>query len=308
MKILMIGATGFIGKPLFHKLLQHGHQVYVFTRNEAKARQRLSDRARFIQWRSNEYIVLQEYAHKVDAVINLAGENLAAKRWTGDQKRKILASRVNIGKAVSLALDRSKDKPYLLIQGSAIGFYGYSQSYTYREGMPVGEGFLPMVTKQWEDSVRHVDDRNTRKVFIRSGVVLGKEGGMLPKMMLPFRFFVGGYPGSGNQWLSWIHIDDEVKAIVALLEAENSAGVYNLTAPNPLTMRQFAKTLGKVMGRPAWTRVPGSLMEAVMGDMARETILSGQKVLPIRLQENGFQYDHPQLEEALEDILQKNRP
>jgi uncharacterized protein (TIGR01777 family) len=303
----MIGATGFIGKPLFDKLIERGHELYVFTRNEAKARQKLSDQARFIQWRSNEYIVLQEYAHKVDAVINLAGENLAAKRWTGDQKRNILASRVNIGKAISFALDKSKDKPYLLIQGSAIGFYGYSQSYTYREGMPVGEGFLPMVTKQWEDSVRHVDDRNTRKVFIRSGVVLGKAGGMLPKMMLPFRFFLGGYPGSGDQWLSWIHIDDEVKAIVTLLEAENSAGVYNLTAPNPVTMRQFAKTLGKVMGRPSWTRVPGFLMEAVMGDMARETILSGQKVLPSRLQEHGYQYDHPQLEEALEDILQKKR-
>jgi len=304
MRILMIGATGFIGKPLFHKLVERGHEIYVFTRNAAQAREKLSDRARFIQWRSEELIVLQEYAHKVDAVINLAGENLAAKRWTGDQKRKILASRVNIGRAISFALDKSKDKPYLLIQGSAIGFYGFSRDYTFREGMPVGEGFLPMVTKQWEDSVRHVDDRNTRKVFVRSGLVLGKEGGMLPKMMLPFRFFIGGYPGTGDQWLSWIHIDDEVKAIVALLEAEDSAGVYNLTAPHPVTMREFAKTLGKVMKRPVWTRVPGSLMEAAMGDMARETILSGQKVLPARLQGHKFQFDHPHLQEALEDILQ----
>ena len=260
----MIGATGFIGRPLFYQLLERGHEIYVFTRNEANARQKLGDGARFIQWRSDEYIVLQEYAHKVDAVINLAGEDLAGKGWTGDQNRKILASRVNIGRAISFALDKSHDKPYLLIQGSAIGFYGYSQSYTYREGMPVGEGFLPMVTKQWEDSVRHVDDRNTRKVFVRSGVVLGKEGGMLPKMMLPFRLFVGGYPGSGDQWLSWIHIDDEVRAIVTLLEAEDSAGVYNLTAPHPVTMREFAKTLGRVMRRPAWTRVPGYLMEAAI--------------------------------------------
>jgi len=304
MKVLIIGATGFIGRPLFQRLLERGHEVYVFTRNYERARKVLQGGAHFVQWSSDEYIVLQEYAHKVDAVINLAGEQLSSGRWTLERKHKILSSRVNIGKAISFALDRSQDKPYLLIQGSAIGFYGFSPNHTFREGMPVGKGFLPMVTMQWEESVRHVDDYNTRKVFIRTGLVLGKEGGMLPVMMLPFRFFAGGYPGSGNQWVSWIHIDDQVRAIIDLLESENASGVYNLTSPNPVRMRDFAKILGKVMGRPCWTRMPGFLLKAFLGDMARETILSGQRVLPRRLDDHHFRFEHPDLEEALTDILQ----
>jgi len=307
MRILLIGATGFIGRHLFDKLMEHGHQLYVFTRNEQKARGILRGDAHFVQWKSNEHIVMQEYAHKVDAVVNLGGENLAAKRWSGDQKRKILSSRVSIGKAISFALDRSHDKPYLLIQGSGIGYYGYHLHYTFREGMPPGEGFLPMVTQQWEDSVRHVDDRNTRKVFIRTGLVLGREGGLLPKMMQTFRLFVGGYLGSGEQWLSWIHIDDQVRAIVELLEADNSSGVYNLTSPNPVRMRDFARTLGRVMGRPSWAHVPGFVLKTIFGDMARETMLQGQHVLPERLKDRSFEFLYPQLEQALYDLVHQTR-
>ena len=306
MRILLIGATGFIGRHLYDKLLEHGHQLYVFTRNEKRARQVLKGDAKIVQWKSNEHIVMQEYAHKVDAVVNLGGENLAAKPWRGEQKRKILSSRVSIGKAISFALDRSQDKPYLLIQGSAIGYYGFHPSYTFREGMAPGEGFLPMVTQQWEDSVRHVDDRNTRKVFIRTGLVLGREGGLLPRMMQTFRRFAGGYLGSGEQWLAWIHIDDQVKAIVELLEADNASGVYNLTSPNPVKMRDFARTLGKVMGRPSWFHVPGFILKAIFGDMARETMLQGQRVLPGRLKDRGFEFVHPDLEEALHDLVHQN--
>lgn len=305
MRILLIGATGFIGRHLYDKLVERGHQLYVFTRNEKRAREILKGDAQIVQWRSNEHIVLQEYAHKVDAVVNLGGENLAAKRWRSEQKRKILSSRVNIGKAISFALDRSHDKPYLLIQGSAVGYYGFHPSYTFREGMPPGEGFLPMVTQQWEDSVRNVDDCNTRKVFIRTGLVLGKEGGLLPRMMQTFRFFAGGHLGSGEQWLSWIHIDDQVKAIVELLEADNSSGVYNLTSPHPVKMKDFASKLGKVMGRPSWFHVPGFVLTAVFGDMARETMLQGQKVLPGRLKDRGFEFTHPDLEEALDDLVHR---
>ncbi|MBS3807640.1 MAG: TIGR01777 family oxidoreductase [Bacteroidales bacterium] len=305
MRILLIGATGFIGRHLYDKLVERGHQLYVFTRNEKRAREILKGDAQIVQWRSNEHIVLQEYAHKVDAVVNLGGENLAAKPWRSEQKRKILSSRVNIGKAISFALNRSHDKPYLLIQGSAIGYYGFHPSYTFREGMPCGEGFLPIVTQQWEDSVRNVDDRNTRKVFIRTGLVLGKEGGLLPRMMQTFRFFAGGHLGSGEQWLSWIHIDDQVRAIVELLEADNSSGVYNLTSPHPAKMKDFASTLGKVMGRPSWFHVPGFVLKAIFGDMARETMLQGQKVLPGRLEDRGFEFSHPDLEEALYDLVHR---
>ena len=303
MKVLLIGATGFIGRHLFKTLKQRGHELYVFTRNEQRARTILGGGAHFRQWRNDEHIVMQEYAHKVEAVVNLAGEGIAARRWSAEQKRKILSSRVNIGKAISTALHRSHDKPYLLIQGSAIGYYGFPTHYTFREGMPPGEGFLPMVTYQWEDSVRHVDDRNTRKVFIRTGLVLGRDGGLLPRMMLPFKLFAGGPLGSGDQWLSWIHIDDQVRAIVELLEAGNSSGVYNLTAPHPVKMRDFAKTLGRVMGRPTWLPVPSFLLKGVFGEMARETMLQGQRVVPGRLEERGFEFQYSRLEEALQDLV-----
>jgi len=305
MRILLIGATGFIGRHLFDKLQERGHQLYVFTRNEPRARKILKGEATFVQWRSNEHIVMQEYAHKVDAVINLGGENIAARRWKGEQKRKILSSRVNTGKAISFALNKSHDKPYLLIQASAIGYYGFHSTYTFWEGMPPGEGFLPIVAQQWEDSVRNVDDRNTRKVFIRSGLVLGREGGLLPRMMQTFRFFAGGHLGSGQQWLSWIHIDDQVKAIVELLEATDSSGVYNLTSPKPVRMREFAKTLGKVMGRPSWLHVPGFALKAIFGDMAKETMLQGQRVLPERLKDRGFEFLYPDLQQALQDLMHR---
>ena len=305
MKVLVIGATGFIGKPLVEKLLERNHEVYVFTRNDKKARRLFGDRVYIQQWRTDEYIVLQEYAHKVNVVINLAGENLGDKRWKGDQKRKILSSRVNIGKALSFALKQSKDKPYLLIQGSAIGYYGFSEDQTYTERSPVGKGFLPMVTQQWEDSVRNVEEDNTRKIFIRTGVVLGREGGILPRMLKTFRFFIGGPLGNGKQWLSWIHIDDETEAIVRLAETNGLGGPYNLTAPNPVIMKDFAATLGKVMKKPSWISVPPFILKMFFGDMAREMILQGQKVKPGKLEEIGFEFRYPDLESALTDLLQR---
>ncbi|MFP4619731.1 MAG: TIGR01777 family oxidoreductase [Bacteroidales bacterium] len=305
MKILVIGATGFIGKPLVEKLLKRNHEVYVFTRNDEKARRLFSDRVFIQQWKTDEYIVLQEYAHKVDVVINLAGENLGEKRWTGDQKRKILSSRVNIGKALSFALKQSKDKPYLLIQGSGVDYYGFSEHQTFPEKSPAGEGFLPMLAQQWEDSVRNIEEDNTRKIFIRTGVVLGREGGILPRMMRPFRFFLGGPLGTGRQWISWIHIDDETEAIVRLAETNGLEGPYNLAAPTPVTMKEFAATLGKVMQKPSWLPVPPFLLKMVFGDMAKEMILQGQRVIPEKIREIGFEFRYPDLESALTELLKR---
>jgi hypothetical protein len=303
MRVLLIGATGFIGKPLVEKLVARNHEVYVFTRNDKKTRSLFGDKVHIQQWKADDYIILQEYAHKVDVVINLAGENLSSKRWTGDQKRKILSSRVNIGKALSFALKQSEDKPYLLIQASAIGYYGYSEEKVFTERSPVGDGFLPMVAQQWEDSVRNIVEDNTRKIFMRSGVVLGREGGLLPQMLKTFRLFMGGHLGTGNQWLSWIHIDDATEAIVRLAETPGLGGPYNLTAPNPVTMKEFAATLGKVLNRPSWFPVPSFVLETVFGDMAREIMLQGQKVMPRKLQEIGFEFQYNDLESALTDLM-----
>jgi hypothetical protein len=305
MRVLVLGATGLIGRQLVEELIEKGHVVTVFTRKDHKARKLFGNRVYIQQWRTDEYIILQEYAHKVDVVINLAGENLASKKWTGDQKRKILASRVNIGKALSFALKQSHDKPYLLIQASAVGYYGFSEEEVFTEDSSNGEGFLPMVTRQWEDSVRNVEEDNTRKVFIRSGAVLSKKSGMLPRLMMPFRFFAGAVPGSGRQWVSWIHIEDEVNAILHLMKNPKSAGFYNLTAPNPVTMSSLIKTLGKIMKRPVIMKVPGFILKLVYGDMAKEAILQGQKVVPKRLEESGFEFKHPEIKEALRDLMGK---
>jgi hypothetical protein len=306
MKVLIIGATGFIGRSLVKRLLEEEHKVTVFTRNHAKARKLFGDRVYIQQWKTDDYIILQEFAHKVEVVINLAGENLAGSRWTSHQKRKILSSRVNIGKAISFALKQSHEKPYLLIQASAIGYYGFSETEEFTEDSPNGEGFMPMVTRQWEDSVRNVEEDNTRKVFIRSGVVLGNEGGFLPKMIKPFRLFTGAYPGSGKQWISWIHIEDEINAIIELMEDEQSNGYYNLTAPEPVRMKTFAKILAKVLRKPLWFKIPGWLLKMIMGNMAKEAILKGQKVIPKKLQEKEFDFKYPGLEGALKNLVSKD--
>ncbi|MFP4526213.1 MAG: TIGR01777 family oxidoreductase [Bacteroidales bacterium] len=303
MKVLIIGATGFIGRHLTAKLLERGHEVTVFSRNYGKAEKIFGNKVSIQQWRTDEYVVLQEFAHKVDVVINLAGENLAAKRWTIAQKRKILSTRVNVGKALSFALKQSHQKPYLLLQASAVGYYGFSEEEVFTEDSPKGEGFLSMVTNQWQDSVRNVEKDNTRKVFLRTGVVLGREGGMLPKMKIPFKYFAGGYPGSGNQWLSWIHIEDEVNAIIWLMEKEDSSGFYNLTAPNPVRMKEFAKVMGKVMKRPVLFRIPAFFLKLIYGDMAKETMLKGQKAIPRKLKDEGFEFRFNTLEQALSDLL-----
>jgi uncharacterized protein (TIGR01777 family) len=304
MRVLVIGATGLIGRKLVDCLVEEGHVVTVFTRKYRKAKKFFGETVNIQQWRTDEYHLLQEVAHKVDIVVNLAGENLASKKWVGDQKRKIISSRVNIGKALSFTLKQSWDKPYLLVQASATGYYGFSETKEFTEDSPNGDGFLPMVTRQWEDSVRNVEEDNTRKVFIRSGPVLAKEGGLLPKMMIPFRFFMGSYLGSGKQWLSWIHIDDEVEAILHLMKDKESSGVYNLTAPNPVTMKEFSKKLGKVMKRPVLFSIPAFVLKAIYGDMANETMLQGQKVIPKKLKDKGFEFKHPELEEALRDLLE----
>lgn len=305
MKVLVIGGTGFIGKYLVEKLLNRGHEVTIFSRNEKKVRHLFGSRVFVQQWKSSEYILLQEHAHKVHAVINLAGESIAARKWTDHQKRKILSSRVNIGKSLSYAIQQSQDKPYILLQASAIGFYGFSETDEFTEKSPAGKGFLPMVTKHWEDTIRNVKSEKTRKVFLRTGLVLGNQGGLLPRMLMPFKFMMGGSIGHGRQWLSWIHIEDEVNAIIYLMEKEDSEGAYNLTAPEPVRMKEFARTLGKTIGKPAWMKVPGFILKLLYGDMAKETMLQGQKVIPKRLMDDGFQFKFTKLDDALENLLKQ---
>jgi uncharacterized protein (TIGR01777 family) len=207
------------------------------------------------------------------------------------------------GKAIVEAINKAKNKPQVLLQASGIGIYGDRNNELLNETASPGAGFMPDVARQWEQSVNEVEAMGVRLVYLRSGVVLGDDADFIERILIPFRLFIGGHLGTGKQWISWIHLDDEVSAIKFLLERKELNGVFNLSAPNPLTYKVFFKTLGQVMNRPSWFHVPVWLLKIFLGEMAEGLILSGQRAIPKRLLEAGFKFSYPELESALMDIL-----
>ncbi|MBM3240855.1 TIGR01777 family protein [Candidatus Poribacteria bacterium] len=301
--IIIIGATGFIGKALCGQLVQEGYDVVALSRNPHKGNELLGNRVQVVKWDAQSAAGWSDYAAGAYAIINLAGENIAAGRWTRDKKQNILQSRLNAGRAVLEAVEQAKKKPQVVIQASAIGYYGNRGDAILDEASAPGVGFLPEVAQQWEQTTKKVASLGVRHIIMRSGIVLGRAEGFLPRVLLPFRLFVGGRLGSGKQWFSWIHIQDEVKAIGFLLGQENLHGVFNLTSPKPLTAKDFSQVLGKVMHRPSWLPVPGFALRLILGEMAKELILSGQRVMPKRLLEAGYEFLHIEAETALHEIL-----
>lgn len=302
-RIIISGATGFIGKALCQQLVQEGYDVVALSRNPDKGSALFGELVKVIQWDAQSTDGWSDIADGAYAIINLAGENLASGRWTQERKQRIIQSRLNAGKAVLEAVERATNKPQVIIQASAIGYYGARDDEILDESSSPGFGFLAGLAKQWEKSTQEVDSFGVRHIIIRSGIVLGRNEGFLSRVLLPFRLFFGGHLGSGKQWLSWIHIDDEVNAICFLLENESLQGVFNLTAPNPLTSKDFFHVLGKVMKRPSWLPVPSFLLSLLLGGMANELILSGQRIMPTRLLESGYEFLHTNAESALEEIL-----
>jgi uncharacterized protein (TIGR01777 family) len=301
--IIISGATGFIGRPLALSLADRGYDVAVLTRSREKAKALFGDRVIAVEWDGRTARGWLELAESAKAVINLAGENIGAGRWTEKRKQRILASRLDAGKAVVDSLRRAAGRPKSLIQASAVGFYGPRSNEVLDETSLPGKGFLADTVKDWESSTREAEDFGVRRVVIRSGLVLGRDGGALPRFLGPFRFFVGGPLGSGNQWLSWIHRDDEIEAIRFLLERPHLAGAFNLTAPGSVTMKEFARTLGRVMKRPSWFPVPAFLLRRLFGEMADETLLAGQRIRPAALLKAGYEFLYPDLGGALGEIL-----
>ncbi len=301
--IIISGATGFIGRPLALSLAERGNDVAVLTRSREKAKALFGDRVIAAEWDGRTARGWLELAESATAIINLAGENIGAGRWTDKRKQRILESRRDAGKAIVDSLRRNAVRPKSLIQASAIGYYGPQSDEELDETSPPGEGFLADTVRDWESSTREAEDFGVRRVVIRSGLVLGREGGALPRFLGPFRFFMGGPLGSGNQWLSWIHRDDEIEAIRFLLERPHLAGVFNLTAPSSVTMKEFARTLGRIMKRPSWFPVPAFLLRWIFGEMADETLLAGQRVRPTALLKAGYQFRYPVLSGALGEIL-----
>jgi uncharacterized protein (TIGR01777 family) len=307
-RVIITGATGFIGKALCRRLAERGYEIIALSRNLTNGKEVLGKDVQVVEWDAKSSRGWLDYVEGAKALLNLAGESLASGRWTEKKKHSILQSRLDAGRAVVEAVRIAKKKPEVVVQSSAIGYYGPRHEEICDESFSPGQGFLSEVSQKWELSTQEVEAQKTRRVIIRTGIVLGKEGGAFPRLAKPFRFFVGGPLGSGKQWLSWIHLDDEVNAIIFLMERDDLSGVFNLTAPHPVLQKDFSRDLGKVMKHPSWLPVPAFVLRFLFGEMAKETLLSGQRVLPKRLLASGFRFLYPELESALKEIFKENKP
>lgn len=307
MRIVITGVTGLIGSALAARLAQTGCQVIGFTRSPHRARGRVDDSVKLIKWNppstDGDW---SDFIDGADAVVNLAGESIAAARWTNRRKQKLVNSRLDTTAAITAAVQNATRKPDVLIQASAIGYYGLDGDHEVDETTPPGRGFLGELCRNWEAAAREVEKACVRCCIIRTGVVLDAKAGALPPLVKAFKFLPAGWPGSGKQWLSWITLDDQTAAIEFLIRNPNLQGAFNLTAPEPVRMKQFCKTLAAVLHRPCFFHVPPFLLRTLIGPAADEIILTGRKVLPHRLCRAGYEFQLPLLDEALGRILNKN--
>ncbi len=305
-KIIITGGSGFIGQALCTELNTFGYEVTVLSRRPEQRELNERSHTRVVCWDPNDPETWLSHASGACAIVNLAGDNIASSlRWTATKKERLLQSRLTAGKAVSEAVLRLDQKPGVLIQASAIGYYGNREDEVLTEESGPGEGFLADLAEQWETCVDPVRQQGVRCATIRTGIVLGKGGGFLERIVLPFKLGLGGHLGNGQQWLSWIHLADEVSAIRFLIEHETLEGAFNLTAPNPSIARDFFKTLGSVLGRPSWLHLPAFMLQLMMGELASELLLSGQRVLPDRLACSGYKFKYPDAYSALQSIMGK---
>jgi hypothetical protein len=302
-RILITGGAGFIGRALARDLGADGYEVVALTRSSSGRREPLPGTAALAEWDGRTAAGWGGLADGALAIVNLAGDNLAAGRWTKAKKARILRSRVDAGSAVVEAVRAARAKPRVLVQASAVGFYGPAGDEDLDEDSPPGPGFLAGVVRAWEDSTEAAGALGVRRAVIRSGLVLGKEGGVWPRLVLPFRFFAGGPLGGGRQPFSWISLEDEVRAIRHIIEHDELAGTFNLTAPGPLRQREFCRVLGRAIRRPCWLPAPAFLLGILFGEKARETILTGQRVLPRRLLAAGFVFRHPDAASAVAALV-----
>jgi uncharacterized protein (TIGR01777 family) len=305
MKVAITGATGFVGSLLVERLHKEGHQVLILSRNSAKAQQVFPASAfpnlEVVAYTPTESGSWQQGISGCDAVVHLAGEPIAEGRWTPERKQEILNSRQLSTQKIVEAIAQANPKPAVLVNASAIGYYGTSETATFDETSPSGDDFLAQVCQAWEAEAQKVKDTGTRLVILRLGIVLGM-GGALAKMIPPFQLFAGGPIGTGRQWFSWISRDDLINLILFSLSNPNIEGVLNATAPNPVRMSELCQTLGQVLHRPSWLPVPAFALEALLGDGAK-VVLEGQQVLPKTTLSKGFNYQYPTLKPALEEIL-----
>jgi len=301
MDIAITGSRGLIGSALVPALARAGHRPVRIVRGAPAGTDELA-------WDPAAGAIDAAGLEGVDAVVHLAGAGIGDRRWTPARKRLILESRTKGTNALARALAGLADKPAVLISASGVDYYGPHGDETLTEASPPGGGFLADVCRQWEDATDPAADAGIRVAHIRTGPVLSRDGGLLGRLLLPFRVGLGGRVGSGEQYMSWIALDDHVDATVHLLVRDDSTGPYNLTAPNPVTNGEFTATLGRVLHRP--TKIPTPLLPLKLrygGELVHELLLTGQRVLPARLSEVGYRFAHPTLEEALRAALDRHR-
>ena len=300
MKVLLSGSSGLVGSALIPALTDGGHQVVRLVRS--KPRGEISE----VHWDPEAGDIDAARLTGVEAAVHLAGESIAAGRWTAAKKARILESRVKGTRLLAEALAGLKRPPKVLVSASAVGYYGDRGEETLREDSASGSAFLSEVCRQWEAATEAAADAGIRVVNLRFGVMLSSVGGALPRLLTPFRLGVGGRLGSGKQFMSWITVDDVVGAILHAMATETLRGAVNAVAPQPVTNREFTKTLGRVLGRPTVFPLPAFAARLAFGQMADELLLCSQRVEPAKLLASGYQFRFPDLEGALRHLLGKS--
>jgi uncharacterized protein (TIGR01777 family) len=293
--ILITGGTGFIGGHLCRLLSARGYKITVLSRNPA---QHTFEGVQFVS-ALDELDVLTDWY----GVINLAGEPLSAGRWNALRKAQYRDSRIELTQRLNNWIRGLESPPPVFLSASAVGWYGHWQDESLDESSAANDGYAHQLCSDWESAAAEALPPATRVCLIRIGIVLGADGGPLPEMLLPAKLGLGGPMGSGKQWWSWIHIHDLICLLLFLLETDSVSGPVNATSPNPVTQREFARSLGVALQRPAFLPLPGFLAELALGEFAREILLNGQRVLPVVAQSAGFPFTYPDLGPALSDIL-----
>jgi uncharacterized protein (TIGR01777 family) len=296
MRIVIAGGSGFLGRPLAADLQAEGHEVIALTRSIASKGS--------VTW--TPHGTAGPWASVIDgagAVVNLSGESIAARRWTAAQKNRILESRVNATRSLVEAIAKASAPPPVFVSGSAVGYYGPLADQIVTEDAPAGDDFLARVCAAWETEALRAGSDRTRVVCIRTGIVLEKDGGALPKMLPPFWFGAGGPVGSGRQYWPWIHRDDWIAMVKWAIATPGASGSLNATAPTPETSRAFARALGRAMHRPSFMPAPAFALRLLLGEMADALLLSGQRAVPAKAQRLGFTFKYSRLDAALAEIF-----
>lgn len=302
MRIVIAGGSGFLGSALAQHLAGRGHDIVILTRKARSSGAKIRD----VEWAPDGHP--GPWAKEIDgagAIVNLAGAGIADRRWTAKRKAELRASRVYSTRSLVAAVRGAAVKPAVFVQGSAVGYYGTNPEPTFDESCPPGDDFFGQLAVAWEAEAHSVSALGVRLVIIRSGIALDRDGGALKKMLPPFRFFVGGPLASGRQVLSWVHRDDWVALVTWAIETPAASGVYNGTAPSPVTNAEFSKALGRALHRPSWLPVPGFALRILVGEVANVALINGQRVVPKRALEAGFRFQYPTIDEAMAAAIRR---